>query len=124
MSGVPEHWAHAATRSRGRTQSISSFRSSSTCDSRTVTTATVSPMALKNFQLVTRLLSRTTFVVFDDGGDIAAAEILLRQILGKGDAAEHLVFHNLSGYSVRNLVTAPASRLITPRRSRARREAG
>ena len=49
---------------------------------------------VEDFQLVAWFLSFAAFVVFDDDGDIAAAEIFLRQVFGKRDAAEHFVFHS------------------------------
>ena len=49
-------------------------------------------------QLVAWFLACTSRVVFENGRQIAAKEIFLRQVIGERNAGEERVFHGLSGY--------------------------
>jgi hypothetical protein len=55
---------------------------------------------IEDLQLVAWFLAGTSLVVFDNGRQIAATEIFLRQVIGKRNSGEERVFHGLSGYSV------------------------
>jgi hypothetical protein len=53
---------------------------------------------IEDLQLVAWFLTGTSLVVFDNGRQIAATEIFLRQVIGERNACEERVFHGLSGY--------------------------
>jgi hypothetical protein len=55
---------------------------------------------IEDLQLVAWFLAGSALVVFDNGRQIAATEIFLRQVIGKCNAGEKRVFHGLSGYKV------------------------
>ena len=54
---------------------------------------------IENLQLVAWFLACTSRVVFENGRQIAATEIFLRQVIGERNAGEERVFHGLSGYN-------------------------
>ncbi len=53
---------------------------------------------IENLQLVAWFLASTSRVVFENGRQIAATEIFLRQVIGEINAGEERVFHGLTGY--------------------------
>jgi len=55
---------------------------------------------IEDLQLVAWFLAGTSLVVFNNGRQIAATEIFLRQVIGERNAGEERVFHGLSGYKV------------------------
>jgi hypothetical protein len=55
---------------------------------------------IEYLQLVARLLTGQSFVIFHNGGNIAPPKILLREIFAESDAGEEREFHDWSGYKV------------------------
>ena len=48
---------------------------------------------IEDFQLIAGLLAGGRFILLDHGGEIALAEAMRRNVLGKDDVAEKFVFH-------------------------------
>jgi len=52
---------------------------------------------IEDFQLIAGLLAGCRLILLDHGGEIALAEALYRNVLGKNDVAEEFVFHEEAG---------------------------
>jgi hypothetical protein len=46
---------------------------------------------IENFQLAAWFLAGTSLLVFDNGRQIAATKVFLRQVLGEGDTGEEVL---------------------------------
>lgn len=60
---------------------------------------------IEYLQLVARLLTRESFVVFHHGGNVSPSKILLREIFAESDADIEREFHDGSGYNVMKRVS-------------------
>jgi hypothetical protein len=52
---------------------------------------------IEDFQLIAGLLAWSRLILLDHGGEIALAEAMYRNVLGKDDVAEEFVFHEEAG---------------------------